>query len=203
MKHTLAVWVLASALAVTLAPRAHAQDWFTVGTYQVSFPVEDTKKFTDAVSFIGGGIDFRKRITGGTTAGVYMAWNVFHERTSSTIDLPFGAVSGSQDRYLNSFPIMVGLYQYFGHKRSTRVYLGVNGGGYLLIQSFRIGVTEFEEDSWEWGVAPEAGVVIPLQTGLWFVTNARYNWSPMPESLAGNDFTLSYYQLNVGFMWEQ
>lgn len=197
------VLALASALGGGLAPRVRAQDWFTTATYQVSFPVEDTKRFTDEISFIGGGIDFRKKLTGGTTAGVYMAWNVFHERTNEKLDLEFGAVTGSQDRYINSFPIMFGLYQYFGNRRSIRPYIGVNGGGFLYIQSFRIGITEIEEDTWEWGVAPEAGFVFPFQTGAWFVVNGRYNWSPSVETLAGNNVALTYYQLNLGFMWEQ
>lgn len=197
------VAALASALCAGLAPRVRAQDWFTTATYQVSFPVEDTKRFTDEISFIGGGIDFRKKLTGGTTAGIYMAWNVFHDRTDGTLDIASGAVTGTQDRYINSFPIMIGLYQYFGNRRSIRPYLGVNGGGFLFVQSFRIGISDFEEDSWEWGVAPEAGFVFPIQTGAWFVINGRYNWSPTVESLAGNDATLTYYQLNLGFMWEQ
>jgi outer membrane protein W len=197
------VVALASAFGAGLAPRAHAQDWFTTATYQVSFPVEDTKRFTDEISFIGGGIDFRKKLTGGTTAGIYMAWNVFHDRTDGTLDIASGAVTGTQDRYINSFPVMIGLYQYFGNRRSIRPYIGVNGGGFLFVQSFRIGISEFEEDSWEWGAAPEAGFVFPIQTGAWFVINGRYNWSPTVESLAGNDVTLTYYQFNVGFMWEQ
>jgi hypothetical protein len=33
--------------------------------------------------------------------------------------------------------------------------------------------------------------------------NGRYHWSPTPQSMAGNDAELTYYQINVGFMWEQ
>ncbi len=195
--------VIALALAGAIAPGAHAQDWFGVATWQVSFPVDDTALFTDEVSYRGAGIDFRKTLTGGTVASITMAWNVFHERTDGVYEIESGAVSGTQDRYLNSFPIMVGVHQYFGNRRSTRAYVGVNGGGYLLIQTFRLGITEIEEDTWEWGAAPEAGVVIPIQTGAWLVVNARYHWSPTPETLAGDDVSMTYYQLSLGFMWEQ
>jgi len=175
-----------------------------LATWQVSVPVDDTKLFTDEVSFRGAGMDFRKTLTGGTIASVSMAWNVFHERTElETLQLEFGAVSGSQDRYINSFPIMLGLHQYIGNRRKTRVHFGVNAGGYLLIQTFRIGITEIEEDAWEWGVAPEVGVTIPMTTGAWLEVNGRYHWSPTPKNLAGEDFSMTYYQLNVGFMWEQ
>ncbi|HXV12927.1 MAG TPA: hypothetical protein VEC56_01850 [Candidatus Krumholzibacteria bacterium] len=207
MRHRSAKILTASAVVAALVgalvPAARAQDWFGVATWQVSFPIDDTQLFTDEVSFRGAGIDFRKTLTGGTVASITMAWNVFHERTGGVYELEAGAISGTQDRYINSFPIMVGVHQYFGNRRSTRAYVGLNAGGYLLIQTFRLGITEIEEDSWEWGASPEAGVVIPIQTGAWFVVNAHYHWSPTPESLAGNEVSLTYYQLNVGFMWEQ
>lgn len=174
-----------------------------MATYQVSFPAGDTQKFVDEVSFRGAGLDFRRTLSGGTSAAVMMAWNVFHERTEGTLDFGYGAVSGSQDRYINSFPVMIGILQYFGNKRSTRPYIALNGGGFVLIKTFRIGVTEIEEDEWEWGLAPEVGVVIPITTGAWFVVNGRYQWSPTSENIAQTEVDLTYYQINVGFMWEQ
>ena len=194
--------VVACTLVAATVP-AGAQDWFGMATYQVSVPILETEEFIDDVSFMGAGLDLRKTMFGGTTASVGMAWNVFHDRTEGVIDLENGAVSGSQDRYINAFPVMFGLHQYFGNWRRSRVHIGINGGGFLLVQTFRIGVTEFEEDTWEWGVAPEAGVVVPIRTGAWFAINARYQWSPTPQGLLGNEVELTYYQINVGFMWEQ
>ncbi len=191
------------ALCAVHAPRAHAQDWFSMATWQISFPTGDTQKFTDDVSVLGAGLDFRRVITGGTVGSVGMAWNVFHQRTSSTILVESGAVSGSQDRYINSFPVMIGLHQYFGRPRKTRMHVGLNGGGFVLIQTFRIGISEFEQDEWEWGLAPEVGVTIPFTTGAWFEVQGRYQWSPTPEDMRNNEVDLTYFQLNVGFVWEQ
>ena len=201
--HSLIRSLVVALVLTTGAFSAHAQDWFAMATYQISKGVGDTGEFIDDVSFIGAGLDMRKTLFGGTTAGVGMAWNVFHDRTEGVIDLEHGAVSGSQDRYINAFPIMVGLHQYIGNWRKSRIHFGINGGGFLLVQTFRIGITEFEEDSWEWGVAPEAGVVVPIRTGAWFAINARYQWSPTPQTLLGHEYELTYYQINIGFMWEQ
>lgn len=203
MTKAVASLLWAASLCALVAPQASAQDWFGMATWQVSFPTGDTKTFTDEVSFRGAGLDFRRTLSGGTSAAVMMAWNVFHERTEGTIDLGYGAVSGSQDRYINSFPVMIGVLHYFGGKRSTRPYIAVNGGGFVLIQTFRIGVTEIEVDDWEWGVAPEVGVIIPIRTGAWFVVNGRYQYSPTSESLTEHEVDLTYYQINIGFMWEQ
>jgi hypothetical protein len=195
--------VIAAALCACVASPARAQDWVGMMTWQMSLPIGETQEFVDEVSFRGMGLDFRKRLRGGTFASVEMAWNVFHQRSDELFEFDSGAVSGSQDHYINAFPIMIGVHQYFGKPRSTRMHVGLNVGGYLFVQTLRIGVTEFEEDTWEWGVAPEAGVAIPIQTGLWFEINARYHWSPTPETLLGRDTELTYYQFNLGFMWEQ
>lgn len=200
-------WATSCALMLVVgaawSPRAHAQDWFGLATYQISVPEGEMAKFVDDVSYMGAGMDFRKTIVGGLTGSVSMAWNVFHDRTSGVLDLGNGAISGSQDRYINSFPVMIGIHQYFGNWRRSRIHFGVNAGGYLFVQTFRIGVSEFEEDTWEWGVAPEAGITLPIRTGAWLAINGRYHWSPTVESLAGNDAEMTYYQLNIGFMWEQ
>ena len=201
--HCMLRFVVVAGVLAAGAIDARAQDWFGMATYQISKGLGDTEEFIDDVSFLGAGLDLRKTLFGGTTAGVGMAWNVFHDRTEGVIELDNGAVSGSQDRYINAFPVMFGLHQYIGNWRRSRVHFGVNAGGFLLIQTFRIGVTEFEEDSWEWGVAPEAGVVVPIRTGAWFAINARYQWSPTTQTLLGNEIELTYYQINIGIMWEQ
>jgi hypothetical protein len=72
-----------------------------------------------------------------------------------------------------------------------------------LIQSFRFGVAEYETTEWEWGLAPEVGVMIPIRVGSAFVINARYHWSPTPENIVDQDIELSYVSLSFGFAWEQ
>jgi hypothetical protein len=62
---------------------------------------------------------------------------------------------------------------------------------------------ELEEDTWEWGLTPEAGVVVPISYGSAFIVNGRYHWSPTPEGLAGGDRDLTYWGIHVGFAWEQ
>ena len=203
MRHSLLRALVVAVVLMLGAGSAAAQDWFGMATYQISKGTGDTGEFIDDISYLGAGLDMRKTLFGGTTAGVGMAWNVFHDRTEGVIELESGAVSGSQDRYINAFPIMLGLHQYIGNWRKSRIHFGINGGGFLLVQTFRIGVTEFEEDSWEWGVAPEAGIVLPIRTGAWFAVNARYQWSASTQTLLGNDVELTYYQINIGFMWEQ
>ena len=200
---TIRILALMSLVLVCLHTPSRAQDWYGMATWNISFPVEDTKKFVDEVSYRGFGLEFRKEFRPSTTIGLMGSWEVFHQRTSETLGLENGAVSGSQDRYINSFPIMLGLHRYFGAEGGTRPYIGLNGGGFVLIQTLRVGLAEIEDDTWEWGIMPEAGFLIPIERGSTFVVSGRYNLALTGQDLADNDKKLTYWGIRVGFTWEQ
>jgi hypothetical protein len=174
-----------------------------MATWNISIPVEDTEKFVGETSYAGFGMDFRKQVKESTTFGIMASWEVFHERTSESVVLDNVTITGSQDRYINSFPIMLGLHRYFGSEGGRRPYIGINGGGFVVIQTLRVGVLEVEEDSWEWGVMPEAGFIFPLQSGAALVANARYSWALTGENLLGEESLLTYWGVRIGFVWEQ
>jgi len=200
---TIRTIALAALVVLGAHTRAHAQDWFGMATWNVSFPTEDTKKFVNETSFAGFGLEFRKEFKPRTTVGIMGSWEVFHERRDGSIELKAGTISGTQDHYINSFPIMLGLHKYFGATGATQPYIGVNAGGFVLIQTLRVGLSEIEDDTWEWGGAPEVGIIMPLDRGSAFVINGRYNIAFTGQDLAGNDATLSYFSIHAGFCWEQ
>lgn len=194
----------AVAMALLLSANVLAQGMgFGAATYEIAFPTGDAKKFTDATSFRGFGLDFRKVVKPATTVGLFFGWNVFHERLSGTFPLRLGAVTGVQDRYINAFPIMLNAHRYFGQEGGARPYAGLNAGGFIVAQRFDLGLTSLQKDGWEWGVAPEAGVVIPFNSGTKFLINGKFNYAFTGESITGNDFKLAYWGLNAGFVWER
>jgi len=185
---------------------AQRDTWFGAATYQVSFPVGDTKEFTDATSFLGFGLDFRYTVQKSTTVGMAFGWNIFHERTTRTAELATenpGTITGTQDRYLNAFPIMANVHYYFGERKGIRPYVGLNAGGYYMLQRFAIGIVSLQNDRWEWGIAPEAGVIIPVDRELAIMVNGKYNYAFTGESALGTDIKHSYIGLNIGIVWQQ
>ena len=185
---------------------AQKHNWFGAATYQISLPVGDTKDFTNSTSFRGVGLDFRYTIEKSTTVGLAFGWNVFNERKTETAQLEGenpGAVTGTQDRFLNAFPIMANVHYYFGERRGIRPYVGLNAGGYYMLQRFEIGIVGLNEDRWEWGIAPEAGVIFPVERGFAIMVNAKYNYAFTGKSPLGTDIKHSYVGLNVGFVWRQ
>ena len=200
--------ILFAGVAVLCVPAAsNAARWFGAATWNISIPDGDTKEFIDETSYRGFGMDFRNMINDKTTIGFAASWEVFHQRTSESIevenDVAGVTITGSQDRYINSFPIMLGVHRYLGVEGGTRPYFGISGGGFWVIQTLRVGLAEWEDDNWEWGVMPEAGLIMPLQRGAALIANARYVMALTGENLRGEDSTLSYWQVRVGFAWEQ
>lgn len=185
--------------------RAYAQQWYSAATYQISFPTGDTKDFTDATSFRGVGLDFRYAFQKSATWGFTLGWNVFNKRITETVQLETenpGTVTGTQDRFLNAFPIMANIHYYFGKRGDIRPYVGLNAGGIWVLQRFDIGIISLQEDRWEWGVAPEVGLIFPVERDFAIMVNGKYNYAFTGKSPFGTDINHSYVGLNIGFVWE-
>ena len=115
-----------------------------------------------------------------TSVGLTLGWNVLDERRTETAQLGTqnpGAITGTQDRYLNAFPIMANVHYYFGERGGVRPYVGLNAGGIVMNQRFEIGIVALQNDGWEWGIAPEAGIIIPMDREWAIMVNAKYNYA--------------------------
>ncbi len=200
-------WMLLIMIALLIpAKDGFAQRWFGSATYQMSLPSGDTENFVGETSFAGFGMDFRYNFQRNATVGFNFGWNIFHERVSETVYLETdnpGAITGTQDRYLNALPIMANAHYYIGKRGNIQPYIGLNLGGYYMYQKFSIGVSTIEEDSWEWGVAPEIGVIIPINREVGVIVNGKYNYAFTGESILGGDINHSYMGFNIGFVWRQ
>ncbi len=199
------VWiVLTVVFCLTLTGTGLAQKWSTAMSYQISLPGGDTKEFIESTSFRGMGLDFRKEINSATTVGLFFGWNVFYERTTKTIEINTdnpGALTGTQDRYLNSFPIMLSLQRSFGSSGGLQPYVGLNIGGFIMAQELGIGLRLFSDTQWQWGGAPELGVIIPVDIDVDLVINAKYNYAFTGESAVGADVNHSYIMIGIGCAW--
>ncbi len=199
---TILVTALLSALFL-LPSSGYAQRWYTGLTYDVSFPTGDLKEYTDEISWRGFGMTFRTAMKEDVTVGATLGWHVFYERTNETLQLESGAASGTQDRYVNAFPMMLNAHYYLGDRGGTRPFIGMNFGGMYVSQRFDMGIRVLERDSFEWAMAPEVGVAVPLQRNTLLLLAAKYNVALSGESIAGRNFEVGYWGISVGFAWAQ
>jgi len=194
--------LLLSLLLLAVAPASQAQfmgDSYGAATYNMGLPLSDTKDFTNTYSWRGMGLEFRKFTKPNMSVGLSLGWNVFHEEVNGTVDFSNGrgAATGNQDRTINAFPLMVGLQVYGGHEGSARPFIGVYGPGYYIEQRLDMGIYSFQDDGWNWGLAPEIGFLVPLQSGANMLLSARYNYAF--EASGRGPF--NYLGFNVGFAW--
>jgi len=206
-------WLLLLAICCLLPlsnSLAQAHHWYGAATYQVSFPLGDTKDFIEDVSWRGFGLDFRYTVQKNVSVGFVTGWNIFYEQVNETTQLTGGtpgAITALSNRYINFVPVMLNAHYYMGEKGEYRPYIGVSLGGYYVDQELQVGIADVINDSWEWGVAPELGVIIPVQRDLGIIVAAKYNYIFTEETIfegtsLERDIMNSYWGINVGVVWQ-
>ncbi len=192
-------------LVIVLTVGAFAQSTSTAVTYNVGLPVSKAKNYLDKATFLGFGIELRNNFERNMSFGGSFSWNIFDQLIrDETIILPNAAVTGTQIRYINSFPLMVNAHYYFGDRRfEVTPYAGLNVGMYYIIQRLEIGVRALESSNWHFGVAPEGGFYIPLSRYNFLTMTARYNYAfDSGTALGGNENNFyAYWGFNIGLGW--
>jgi outer membrane protein W len=195
------------AAVVTITASAGAQKQLLSGiTWNMGFTTGRMAQFTDETSFSGFGVEFRRFTNDNVSFGGSFSWNVWSELTGETITFNQGAVSGTQVRYVNSFPLMLNAHYHLGHKADDfRPFFGLNAGTYYILQRLEIGTLALDNDNWHFGLAPEAGFLMGISRGTYIIGTVRYNYAfDSGESLAGkDDNSYSYWGVNIGISWMQ
>ena len=193
---------------VILSFSASAQ-MFTALTYNMGFTVGETKDFVNDYSWRGMGFDIRNISNDRLAFGASFSWNVFDERSDDLIqvegggenDIPDATISGTQIRYLNSFPLLLTANYYLGNIDSrVRPIIGLGVGTIYSIERLEIGIVAFQQKKWRFALAPEIGFVIPSFSGTSFNVNARYYYGfPVTNDITNEKTSVQYVGINVGF----
>ena len=194
MKH-----FIVTILILLVAVNAFGQK-ITAIHYNISLPDQDMSNFIDETSWLGVGFDGRWFVNPDlpVTLGLSLGWQVFDTEQSGTIVFESGALTGNQNRYVNSFPMMLTGHYYFGDKDRLWMFAGLGVGTYYIMQRFEVGVFAVEANNWHFGLYPELGVQIPLQEADLFVSG-RYNMAlAAGESLTGDAKEYDYWGINIG-----
>jgi len=169
-------------------------------TYDTALPFGDAANYTS--NFSGRGMTFSGRgfINENIAIGGSWSWQVFREKTDELLRFPDEDteidVSGVQVRYINALPFMATFHYYSGFDGDVRPYFGLGIGAYRMLQRLEIGLVALNNNTWNFGFAPEVGVYIPVGLGnTGFNLGARYNYA-----LSAQDSpTYQYLNLYVGF----
>jgi outer membrane protein W len=187
------------ALIITsLSLQIFSQDLLTGITYSIAVPTGETKNFINKTSFAGLTLDLRKFISYDVSVDFLLGWNAFEEQSKELISIPNADISGTQNRLMNSFPMMIATHYYFGEGVEFRPFIGVGVGTYYIYQQFEFGLTELESSKWHFGFEIDTGMVYLLET-IYAFTNIRYHFAFKAENDISRKLTAySYFAFNIG-----
>lgn len=164
-----------SILLFTLVSVVMASNAFALGDekltsiyWSVAKADGDFEKFIDQTSLRGFGLQGRWFVKSALSVGLVWEWQVFDQETDDLINTTLGdnglnaTISGKQFRYTNAFPILATAHLYLGTAGATRIFVGGGAGAYYMIDRLEIGLVALEEKNWRFGVAPEAGLLLPV-----------------------------------------
>ena len=185
------------ALVIMASTSAFAQGLFSV-TYDIGLPMGSTTDFIGAPSFRGFGIEGRAFITDNLTYGGSFNWAVFYEEFGpqewTDEEQETRTAYGKQYRYINSFPLMATMHYYFGEWDETRIYAGGGIGAQKIDQRTDVGIYTINSNKWRFGLAPEVGVLIPVNFNSSINVAVRYQYAVK----AGDADAVSYLNFKIG-----
>lgn len=176
-----------------------AQGLFSI-SYDIGLPIGGTSDFIGQTSFRGFGVEGRGFITDNLSYGGSFNWAVFYEEKgpeewTEVGERGTGTVYGKQYRYINSFPLMATMHYYFGEWDATRLYLGGGLGAQKIDQRTDFGLYSENVNNWRFGVAPEVGVLIPINFNSSLNLSAKYQYA----FKNGDGDAVSYLNFKIGF----
>jgi hypothetical protein len=169
--------------------------------WDMGFGVGETGDFVGQYSLRGFALEGRGYVTENLTVGGRWAWDVFYENygwKTETSNDGQSTVYGYSRHYMNAMPIMVtGHYTFNSNKFIP--YIGLGLGTYYIETRNMLGIYYIEQDAWHFGLAPEAGIIIPFgKTSNWGLNlNVRYNWAAKTK----DEDQQTWINTSVGFSY--
>jgi hypothetical protein len=183
-------------------------------SYDVSLPMGDSKDFVGSgLSFRGFTIGGRKMIKKNVSIGGSIGWHVFNDKMED-VETPFdftlifedeseddisGSLTGTQFRYINSFPFMVNAHYYSNDpvRSSTTFYGGLSIGAMAIKNRVEVGVLAIDDTNWHLGIVPEIGIFKRINTVYYINAGLRYN-----HAFSSGDVKHSYLNFSLGVFSE-
>ena len=183
---------------IGLSLQIFSQDLLTGITYSIAVPTGETKNFISKTSFAGLTLDLRKFVSYDVSVDFLFGWNAFEEKSTELISIPNVDISGTQNRLMNSFPMMIAAHYYFGEGTEFRPFIGAGVGTYFIYQQFGFGLAELESSKWHFGFEIDAGMIYLLET-IYALVNVRYHFAFKGENeITRRSTAYAYWALNIG-----
>lgn len=182
-----------------IKPPVQILEHMIILNYSIGFPTGDTEDFISKTSFRSFGFEYRRIVNNKWSAGLSFDWQRYYESMGKqTFDYKQSTLYGSQFNYMNTIPIMVTGFYYFGGVDGDLItYVGTGVGTYYNELYFDIGSARFYSDSWQFGLAPQAGIIYNIGKDVGLSAGFRYNYGFETDKLDPQ----SYWTIRIGLAW--
>lgn len=153
--------------------------------YQISLPMSDIKKYTDKASFRGMDIEYHHFLGERFSIGAAIGWNVYYQDKKNTSgNFRFSGndaiytMTGNQYRYINTVPMLaIGRYYFTDENTSVRPFAGIGIGTSWTERRLELGQYASTISRWQFALAPEVGMYIPVNDQFAFNVGVRYDFA--------------------------
>lgn len=179
-----------------------AQEYYFSLHYSTASPMGETSNYIDNYSWRGIGLEAHWFMNNQLSIGYHMTLNAFYQKVAGEFVDGTTTLTGTQLRYLNTLPILFeGRYHLGGDAilGDLRPYFGLGAGTIRTLQRTEIGIFAVENNNWQFGVAPAAGIIIPMANSAMLNLAVRYNYAVETGKASAN----SFLNINLGVVWAQ
>lgn len=165
------------AVLIMVVTDSFAQRSFFALTYSTSLPMGKTKDLIGQYSWRGFAMEGRGLITPNIALGGYAGWNVFYEKLSGSFTEGTVTFTGTQNRYINVFPIMFNGYYQIMNNRKVIPFFGTGVGLFRIERRLDFGIWTVSDRKWHLGFQPEAGVLLGTGNDASVLLSVKYNYA--------------------------
>jgi hypothetical protein len=202
MKNTKYILFVIIAFVFFFPLKSNAQygNEFSLG-YDFSIPLPDSKDFVSNASYVGFELKGKRYINPNMSVNLTMGWNVFFEESQELISLKNAEISGKQNRYINTMPMLLGVQYYIGNNKS-KPYVGLNTGFLYSIRRLQIGIYEETNNEWRFMMQSEAGCVININRSSDVSFGVSYSYAfPSTSDLLNKKVAESWFSFKLSYGW--
>lgn len=140
-------------------------------------------------------------LTSSISTGFNFGWNIFNEKLSGEFTQGTKTLTGTQLRYINSYPMMIEGRYHIGNFSTSSItpYFGVGVGTIYNEKRTEMGIFVSTTDQWQFGLVPAVGALIPVGFSSMINIGVKYNYA----FEAGDMMANSFLTVNVGYVWGQ
>lgn len=167
-------------------------------SYGMALPTGKTSDLVSKYQWRGFAIEGKYFLGDQFTIGWQTGWNTMYDEQTGTFTEGNESRTGTKYAWLNIWPALFTFNYLFGSDGDVQPFLGAGVGTYWIEQRTQMGLFSTTYKTWNFGLAPEVGILFPLNLNSNLYISAKYNYG-MNGSSDVDDY--SYMTFNVGFLW--